>query len=204
MTHEHADHAQGIKSITRLYGLPCYTNEKTRKASKFLDKADNLVEFQTNEPFQVRDFRILPFSVPHDAADTVCFTLQYEEWKVGIVTDLGMVVPTVIEALKGSNVLVLEFNHDLELLEKGPYHTSLKERIRGQYGHLSNHDSTLLLKQLLHPGLYHVYLAHLSQANNSYEIAHLMASHAIKEFSQEAATSLHLTWQNYISPVITV
>ncbi|MHB8482756.1 MAG: MBL fold metallo-hydrolase [Nitrospiria bacterium] len=200
LTHEHADHAQGITSIARHSSVPCYTNEKTRQACKPLQKTVTLCEFHTNEPFRIKDFWIYPFSVPHDAQDTVCFTIHYEEWKVGIATDFGMINPSVISALQKTDILVLEFNHDLELLEKGPYHTSLKERIRSNYGHLSNEDSAALLKQLLHPSLRHVYLAHLSKANNSHEIAYLAASRVIQESDMES-TALHLTWQDYISPV---
>lgn len=203
LTHEHGDHSQGIKSISRQYPVCCYTNEKTRKACKPLEKVKMFAEFETNEPFTIKDLQIHPFSVPHDAVDTVCFSLQHEEWKVGIATDFGMIVPSVIEALKDSNILILEFNHDLELLEKGPYHTILKERIRGDYGHLSNEDSAELLKQLLHPSLYHVYLAHLSRANNSHEIAYLTASKVIEEAFQDPAM-LHLTWQDHISTVTAI
>ncbi|MBI1821511.1 MAG: MBL fold metallo-hydrolase [Nitrospirae bacterium] len=200
LTHEHADHAQGIKSITHRVSVPCYTNEKTRTACKPLEKVASLAEFHTNEPFQIKDFLIYPFSVPHDASDTVCFTIQYEEWKVGIATDFGMINPFVVNALQKTDILVLEFNHDLELLEKGPYHLSLKERIRGDYGHLCNEDSASLLRQLLHPSLRHVYLAHLSKANNTHEVAYLTASKVIQESAMET-TALHLTWQDFISPV---
>jgi phosphoribosyl 1,2-cyclic phosphodiesterase len=202
LTHEHGDHSQGIKSISSQYPVRCYTNEKTRKACKPLEKVKTFAEFENNKPFTIKDLQIHPFSVPHDAADTVCFTLHHEEWKIGIATDFGMILPPVVEALKDSNILILEFNHDLELLEKGPYHTALKERIRGDYGHLSNDDSADLLKQLLHPSLYHVYLAHLSRANNSHEIAYLTASKVIEE--SFLGTMLHLTWQDHISALATI
>jgi phosphoribosyl 1,2-cyclic phosphodiesterase len=200
LTHEHGDHAQGIKSIANLHPLICYSNEKTREACQSLRKVTSLAEFQANESFVINDIQIHPFSVPHDAVDTVCFTLQTEEWKVGVATDFGMIIPAVVEALRDSNILVLEFNHDLELLEQGPYHATLKERIRGDYGHLCNEDSALLLKELLHPGLVHVYLAHLSKANNSHEIAYLTASKVIEDARNESA-KIHLTWQEHISSI---
>ena len=203
LTHEHGDHSQGIKSIASQYPVLCYTNEKTRKASKPLEKVKTLAEFGTNEPFTIKDIQIHPFSVPHDAVDTVCFSLKHEEWKIGIATDFGMILPPVLEALKDSNILILEFNHDLELLEKGPYHSALKNRIRGDYGHLSNEVSAELLKQLLHPTLYHVYLAHLSKANNSHEIAYLTASKVIEEAFHDR-TMIHLTWQDHISTVAAI
>ncbi|MFI5303459.1 MAG: MBL fold metallo-hydrolase [Nitrospiria bacterium] len=203
LTHEHGDHSQGIKSISHQYPLLCYTNEKTRRACKSLGNVTPFAEFQAGESFTIKDILIYPFSVPHDAVDTVCFTLQHEEWKVGIATDFGMIVPPILEALKGSNILVLEFNHDLELLEKGPYHSTLKERIRSDYGHLSNDESATLLKKLLHPSLYHVYLAHLSKANNSHEIAFLTALKVIEEACHETA-NLHLTWQDHISVVASI
>lgn len=203
LTHEHGDHSQGIKSLVHHHPVKCYTNEKTRAACKSLGKVESLAEFQANESFVIKDILIHPFSVPHDAADTVCFTLQTEDWKVGIATDFGMIVPSVVDALKGSNILILEFNHDLDLLEQGPYHTALKERIRGDYGHLCNEDSALLLKELLHSALVHVYLAHLSKANNSHEIAYLTASKVIEE-SYHDTTKLHLTWQDHISSVAMV
>ena len=204
MTHEHADHAGGLKSVLRASGIPCFANEKTRRSLKTLNEASPPIgEFQTNEPFTIKDFRIFPFSVPHDGADTVCFTLEYDRWKVGIATDFGMVQPSIQAALSGCSVLVLEFNHDPELLERGPYHASLKERIRGNYGHLSNQDSAGLLKEVVHPGLRHVYLAHLSKANNSGEIAYLTAAKVLKETGAEG-TQLHPTWQDFISPIAAI
>lgn len=201
LTHEHADHAGGIKPLLKASGAPLYTNEKTRSALNLRkENPSSLLEFQTNEPFFIQDFKIQPFSVPHDAADTVCFTLENERWKVGIATDFGMIQPSIIEALKGCSVLVLEFNHDPSLLERGPYHPSLKERIRGNYGHLSNQDSAAILKQVIHPKLQHVYLAHLSHANNSGEIASLAASEAVADTGCEGV-HIQPTWQDFISPV---
>lgn len=118
-----------------------------------------------------------------------------------MVTDLGCLTPS-LDALKGSDVLILESNYDAEMLENGPYPSHLKKRVSGRQGHLSNDDSGHLLKELLHPRLQHLVLAHLSQKNNLPQLAYQMAQNILKK--EETTTRLHLAWQDFISPVVTL
>ena len=135
------------------------------------NSVESLNEFESDEPFEINDLFITPFSVPHDAIDPVGFTIQADNLKIGVVTDIGTVTSLVVEKLKGSNVLVLESNHDMNLLFYSQYPWMLKQRIKGRLGHLSNVQSGALLNTLFHNYLKYVVLAHLSMINNSPKVA---------------------------------
>jgi phosphoribosyl 1,2-cyclic phosphodiesterase len=160
VTHEHTDHAVSLPFIE----APVYVASAT--APLWKDKVKNLREFDIGSPFSIKDILISPFPVPHDALDPVGFTIQTDHKKLGIVTDIGSVTALVRERLKGSNILVLEFNHDERMLLYGSYPWELKQRIRSRLGHLSNEEAADLLKSLIHDGMRHVVLAHLSEVNN--------------------------------------
>jgi phosphoribosyl 1,2-cyclic phosphodiesterase len=137
--------------------------------------------FSPGKNFDIEDITIESFSVLHDAADPVGFCLHGDGAKMGVATDLGKTTHLVRESLRGSHCLILESNHDPGMLVRGPYPWWLKQRIKGMFGHLSNEDSSSLLADLLHSGLSHVVLAHLSQVNNQEEIAHLNALKVLRE-----------------------
>jgi phosphoribosyl 1,2-cyclic phosphodiesterase len=124
-------------------------------------------EFNTGEVFLLQDLLFQSFSVPHDAADPVGFTIEYKELKIGIATDLGFPTRLVTERLKKCNLLILESNHDEEMLKLGPYPWEVKQRIKSRLGHLSNNQAEILIKEVYHAGLRHVILFHLSEINNS-------------------------------------
>ncbi len=172
VTHEHSDHIKGVGVLSRRYQLPVYITDPTLSAAPQLGKLHAIEPMQCGETFSLNGFQVHPFSISHDAADPVGFTIQCGDTKIGIATDLGIATGVVKEHLKGSDLLVLEANHDPDLLLNGPYPWPLKQRIKSRSGHLSNHDAKELLSEIQHETLQHVVLAHLSEENNTPEKAH--------------------------------
>jgi phosphoribosyl 1,2-cyclic phosphodiesterase len=180
ISHEHADHIQGLGALARRYKLPVYANAATwQRAQHVVGVVADRREFSTGEPFSMKDVLIDPFSLPHDADDPVAFRLSWRRRTMAIVTDLGYPSQLVRERLKGCHLLVLEANHDDAMLRAGPYPWPLKQRIGGKSGHLSNLQSSQLLHDVLHDELEHVVLAHLSEINNMPDLARLTAQEVL-------------------------
>ena len=168
VSHEHSDHIRGVGILSRRYGLPVYLSEKTgREAGQIIGKIKEMRSFNCGEAFNVNTLDIHPFSIAHDAEDPAGFTISCNGRKIGIATDLGIATAMVKQNLMGCDLLILEANHDPEMLMNGPYPWPLKQRIKGRTGHLSNRDSGELLSELKHDKLQHVILAHLSETNNT-------------------------------------
>ena len=168
VSHEHADHIQGVGVLSRRYNLPVYVNPKTGKAAASqLGNVHDLKNFECGSTFMIKDLAIHPFSISHDAEDPAGFTINQDGTKIGIATDLGIATSMVKEHLKGCALLILEANHDADMLINGPYPWFLKQRIKSRTGHLSNEASKNLLKQVQHDQLKYVMLAHLSEINNT-------------------------------------
>lgn len=191
ISHEHTDHTRGAGTLARKLKIPLLLSYPTcREIHASLRKAD-VVEFESGYPFTFRDLLIDPFPITHDACDPVGFLVECNEGKIGIATDLGIATRLVKDKLTAARVLVLEFNHDEEMLLNGPYPWHLKQRIKSRHGHLSNAESAELLEELIHPGLEGIFLAHLSEVNNDPDVA-----------LRVAATCL--AGQNVCSPVLCV
>jgi phosphoribosyl 1,2-cyclic phosphodiesterase len=172
VSHEHEDHIRGVGILARRYNIPVYLTAKTFEAAKSLIKnIPRSVFFDCGTPFNINTLSIHPFSISHDAADPSGFTIQVNQKKIGIATDLGIVTTMVRHHLKSCDMLILEANHDPDMLFNGPYPWYLKQRVNGRTGHLSNQDSRLLLEEIQHEQLQHVILAHLSETNNTPEKA---------------------------------
>ncbi len=172
VSHEHSDHIQGVGVLSRRYQLPVYINEPTLTAAKAqLGAVNETVRFHPGMDFCIGDLCLHPFSVSHDASDSVGFTVQDDATKVGIATDLGVATQLVCHHLKGCRLIILEANHDPKMLEEGPYPWHVKQRIQSRLGHLSNEASRDLLGEVSHSGLRHVILAHISETNNESEKA---------------------------------
>jgi phosphoribosyl 1,2-cyclic phosphodiesterase len=172
VSHEHTDHIQGVGVLSRRFNLPVYMSSKTEKASvSQLGNVRVIKNFECGSPFMIKDLFIHPFSISHDAEDPSGFTINQNGTKIGIATDLGIATSMVKEHLKGCSLLVLEANHDEDMLINGPYPWPIKQRIKSRAGHLSNEASKNLLKELQHDRLKYVMLAHLSQTNNTPEKA---------------------------------
>ena len=184
ITHEHADHVKGLGPLGRALRIPLYLTPMTRAAAgNWLGKGLNIKEFQAGGAFEIKDIRFEPFSIPHDAADPVGFAFYCGRHKAALATDLGYATHLVIERLKGVNLLVLESNHDPVMLKNGPYPLYLKQRVAGKEGHLSNVDAARLLDDIVHDGLSHLILAHISQVNNLPELAYENARGVIERKS---------------------
>ena len=166
VTHEHHDHVGGVGPLARRYQLPVYIDQKTHAALPKLGKVDDLRLFTAGDSFDLNGIRIGSFSTTHDAINPVGYIIDSAEGKVGFATDLGMSTRLVSDQLQNCRVLVLEANHDEQMLLDGPYPWHLKQRIRSRHGHLSNGDSGRLLQDVSWDGLEALFLAHLSEENN--------------------------------------
>jgi phosphoribosyl 1,2-cyclic phosphodiesterase len=171
VTHEHDDHMGGVAALARRYAIPVYL---TRGCSQWLpaDFPAVLVKIiDSHTPFAIDGLAIEPFPVPHDAREPVQYVFGDGAARVGVVTDLGTVTHHVVEKLSGCQALVVECNHDLDLLWAGPYPESLKHRVAGRFGHLCNRDAGHLVAALERAGLRHLIAAHLSLQNNKPALA---------------------------------
>jgi phosphoribosyl 1,2-cyclic phosphodiesterase len=180
ITHEHADHMRGIGVICRQYETPVYLTPSTRdQANQYFLFNGSLRSFDGNK-FRIGDLRIEAFPVPHDAADPVGFRISDGQVRVVVATDIGQLNAEVIGRFCGAHFVVLEANHDPDMLENGPYPRHLKRRIAGPEGHLANEDAGKAIAQSFTPQLYGVMLAHLSRFNNTPELALKTVSEQLK------------------------
>jgi phosphoribosyl 1,2-cyclic phosphodiesterase len=172
VSHEHIDHIRGVGVLARRYKLPVYMSSQTASAAlSSIGRLPHFSQFQTGEPFRLPPFTIHPFNVSHDAVDPVGFTIRMNGSQIGIATDLGVATGLVQEHLRGCHLLVLEANHDMEMLINGPYPWPLKQRIKSRKGHLSNDAAVALLRSVMTVHLRCVILGHLSETNNTVDQA---------------------------------
>ena len=174
ITHEHSDHLGHAVSVASHAAIDLWSSEGTRLAAFASNQQAQQVNWKTardGQPFSIGALEIAPFTVPHDAREPLQLSCTDGNRQLGILTDLGHASSHVIKALQGCHALLLETNHDPKSLSQSAYPAFLKKRISGSLGHLSNDQSAQLLQQLLHPGLSQVIAAHLSERNNSPEMA---------------------------------
>ena len=171
VTHEHVDHVRGVGTLSRRYKLPVYLNKQTHlHLPDSVGRLDQKEEFVTGRSFSIEDLTIHPFAISHDGVDPVGFTLANGSVKIGVCTDLGAATKLVYRHLEHCSVLILEANHDMEMLKNGPYPWPVKQRIKSRVGHLSNEQSVDVLSRVFSENLQEVVLAHMSETNNSAEI----------------------------------
>lgn len=201
ITHEHRDHISGLPTLMKKYHLPVYARPDTWGAMycrKLLPEENcNILE----DSFDIGRIKVEPFSISHDASDPVGFNLFQRDIKCSVATDLGFATETVRKALNLSDIMVLEANHDLDMLQKGSYPWYLKRRIMSNRGHLSNNDAGWLLARLSRKNRMGVMLAHLSQENNRPEIAEQTVSGILQEQGCRLGTEvvLKMTYPNSIA-----
>jgi phosphoribosyl 1,2-cyclic phosphodiesterase len=194
ITHEHADHITGLFCLAEKLRIPIYCNRETQEAiawslkERWNGKRDPLFDgmekttgdflqklewrlFQTGDQFELNDLLVETFPIPHDAQDPVGYLLRTSAGNFGFVTDLGHMTKLVIERVRPANVLVLESNHDIRMLQNSNRSWSLKQRILGRHGHLSNEAAADAATEIMSDGLKHLYLAHLSRECNKPELA---------------------------------
>lgn len=169
VTHEHADHISGVRVLARKYNLPVYTTAGTA-GSLAADMAGLINTISCHEVFEVGDFQVNPFPVPHDAREPSQFVFDDGEHRLGLLTDVGSITPIIEETLSGCDALMLEANHDVDMLFNGVYPEHLKQRVGGRLGHLNNVQSATLLKKIDTSRLQHLVAMHISEKNNSIDI----------------------------------
>src|SRR5690348_981808 len=186
ISHEHSDHVYGLPGLIKKLNLPVYMTGATRQAWKrslrnsgVKCEAPKCEEFSSGRSFWVGDVNITPFTVPHDAADPVGFTFQAQGIKIALVTDLGYMPANVKQHIRGCDALILESNHDLEMLRGGPYPWVVKQRVMSRVGHLSNDSLAEFFSTDYDGGAAFLVLAHLSEANNHPELARQAAERAL-------------------------
>ncbi len=165
VTHEHADHINGVRVLARKYQLPVYATAGTAGCLP-ADVMDLVHEFSCHEPFEINDIAVEPFPVPHDAREPSQFVFNDGQHRVGLLTDVGSTTPVIEQALSHCHALLLEANHDMTMLNEGEYPDHLKYRVAGKLGHLNNVQSASLLKRIDISQLQHLVAMHLSEKNN--------------------------------------
>ncbi len=198
ITHEHWDHIGGLARLCQRHRIPIYISPLTQAALPPETQLSAVENIQAGARFQIGDLTIDPFTIPHDAADPVAFRLTAEGVQIAVCTDLGYIPQNVKDHLRGSHCLIIESNHDVEMLRNGPYPWMVKQRVMGRTGHLSNHT----LGEFLSSDDYDrqarlLVLAHLSQQNNHPEIARLAAASALQS---QSATETKLALASQTEP----
>jgi phosphoribosyl 1,2-cyclic phosphodiesterase len=188
ITHEHSDHVNGLRVLARKLKLPLYITGATcqawtrfeRQQDPEFQKPERIEYFEAGRSFHIGDVEVMPFTIPHDAADPVGFTFRVEGVKIGMATDLGYIPASVEQHLKGCAGLIIESNHDLEMLRSGPYPWSVKQRVMSRVGHLSNDALADFFANSYDGEAAFLVLAHLSEQNNHPEIARRSAEQALQ------------------------
>jgi phosphoribosyl 1,2-cyclic phosphodiesterase len=183
ITHDHGDHTRGMGVLARRFRVPLYLTERTRWACRsLLSGQEDVQPYASSQPFRVGPFEVEPFLTVHDAADPVAITVRQVETgsKMGVATDLGRPTASVRARLVECHVLVLEANHDEAMLWNGPYPWSIKQRIAGSHGHLSNRASADLAREVCHERLSAIVLAHISEHCNDHGLAKSVMEKALE------------------------
>ncbi|HCM06588.1 MAG TPA: MBL fold metallo-hydrolase [Oceanospirillales bacterium] len=183
VSHEHSDHAKGVVLVCESINKPFYATYGTARSAGWLSHPLWRC-IDGNESFKIDELSIHVVVVPHDSQEPVQFVVSDAQYKVGVLSDLGSLTPHVIDAYQNCHGLLLEANHDLQLLQQGPYPPALKRRVAGDYGHLNNQQAADLLSRLIWSGTQHVLASHISDKNNSLELV-----------KKEFAKVLECDWQ---------
>lgn len=171
VTHEHSDHLAGVARLARRFRLPVWMSHGTWRAQRAAFAEISVAEVNPHLAFAIGSIEVQPYLVPHDAAEPVQYVFGDGARRLGVLTDTGHATPHIEATLSGCHALVLECNHDVEMLRNGRYPSSLKQRVGGRLGHLNNQQSAELLSRLDTSRMQHVVAAHLSQHNNLPELA---------------------------------
>jgi len=169
VTHEHSDHWKGVMPLANKFGIKVYLTAGCLKSRDLKNPVTDFHIIDSHIEFQVGDLRVTPVPVPHDAREPVQYLFNSTEHKLGVLTDLGSLTAHVNAQYDRCDGLLIEANHDLDMLATGPYPAFLKERVGGQWGHLNNHQTASLLKAVDQSRLQHLVVGHISDKNNSLE-----------------------------------
>jgi len=202
VTHEHGDHIGGVAAFASRFGTDVWLSfgTLTMVAESFAE-LPCVRSFDSHEVLAIGDIEVRPFPVPHDAREPVQFVCSDGRWRLGVLTDLGMSTVHVEESLSGCDALVIECNHDLDMLAAGDYPFSLKQRIAGRFGHLDNRAAAELLARIDTTRLKHLIAAHLSRQNNRPELARAALAGALNcdaEWIGVADQDVGFAWREFI------
>ncbi len=197
VTHEHIDHVQGIGILSRRFDIPVFATENTWRdmpSSVGEIKEKNMRVIESRKEFAFNDLCIKPYSIPHDAAAPVGYSIVKNKFKVSVATDIGHVTNEIMENIKDCDLLLLESNHDVEMLKNGGYPFPLKKRILGKEGHLSNETAGKLLAWVIcqNSKLKNVFLGHLSKENNTPETAFSTVKNILNSYDIEIGKEINL------------
>ena len=208
ITHEHSDHVQGLGTFAKKFNLPIYANKKTMDAiPKQIEKISekNRKKFTIEEIFEIGDFKIKPFSIPHDAVNPCGFNIFKDNKKISIATDIGHITNGIIKNLEESIFIMLESNYDPEVLKCSKYPYILKNRIAGPTGHLSNQSAGRTIAHLLKSGLSTAMLGHLSKESNFPELAYkTVVEELICNNYNEKSLKLSVASRDYPGKIINI
>lgn len=179
ISHEHSDHVSGLPRLAKHLGIPVYLSHVTAPTIQWTDCEANVETFQAGAGISIGDLEVDTFTVPHDAVDPVAFAFRAQGLKIGLVTDLGYIPESIKYHLRGTDLLILESNHDLEMLKVGPYPWVVKQRVMGRRGHLSNDVVGEFIRRDLDSSTSVLVLGHLSENNNHPELVRMVASQAL-------------------------
>jgi len=209
VTHEHADHIKGIGVASRRLGLQVWATQKTAEAIyekgilKDIDLPINYVE--KYESYEIAGFKITPFPLSHDASDPVGYIIERDEKKIVYLTDTGYVSREVMEVVKGANLYIMELNHNVEMLHMCHRPWPLKQRILGDYGHLSNEDGAYVFSRVMNENTNHVFLSHISQEANLPDLALMTMKGVLRERNIDVSRlNIHMTYPLRPSNVVEI
>ncbi|NQZ57624.1 MAG: MBL fold metallo-hydrolase [Lentisphaeraceae bacterium] len=205
ITHEHSDHISGARVAADKLGIPVYSNQNTGAVMiRKKRAAAEMIYFENGSEIQHGNFRVEPFSIPHDGVDTVAYNIFCGDKKISVATDFGYPSQMVKQKLKDSDILLLECNHDVKMLQecsKRPWKT--KQRILSRHGHLSNEASMEVLTDVLHSGLSQLILGHVSRDTNDYGLVEDIAAKHLEECGF-GHLPMHVAQQDSVSPLYTL
>ena len=203
VTHEHSDHVSGIGVLSRRYDIPIYANCGTWNAMSGTVgsiKPHNIKEIENDNQFGIADIGVEAFSIPHDAADPVGYSFYIGNQKITVATDIGHINKPLFQQLCGSDGILLESNHDVQMLKNGAYPFSLKQRILGEFGHLSNDLAATLACFLVNKKTTKILLGHLSQENNTPHLALTAVLNEMKKYGIQAGVDVDLKVADRFTP----
>jgi phosphoribosyl 1,2-cyclic phosphodiesterase len=202
ISHEHHDHIQGAGPLSRKFKAPVYISPRALEHASFALQHVPHYDLCADTPIQVGSLTVTPFRTPHDSIDPLAFALRAGQSRVCVVTDVGYIPESVRERIRNTDLLVIESNHDIEMLRTGPYPWNLKQRVMGNYGHLSNEALAFFFSEYFDGTQRKVMLTHLSRQNNHPQIAYVSATRALERKCKDA--DLHISLQEEISEILEV
>ena len=198
ITHEHSDHINGVGALARKYNIKVYATRGTLSSGRLGDLPSSKI-INSHTSFVIDDLEVQPFPVPHDASEPCQFVIGDGHRRLGVLTDTGSSTPHIEETLSGVDALMLECNHDLDMLEQGDYPYNVKMRVAGDYGHLNNQQAARLLMNIDTSGLQHIVAAHISEKHNTSELAQTTLSKALhcqRDWIAVAEQAAGLDWRD--------